>query len=168
MSQVLAEIDALLEHAVRRRLSNNPRPVCLLSGGVDSTVIAMHLQRLGGAEAITLGSLLPGELDERFARKAARRLAMPLRVVRARPSKMSDEVAWALDLQDEALGIMAFFPLALMVRRAKEYGKILLTGDGGDEVFLGTACPPTGPRLIGKRPSRPPEIPIQPAARRSG
>ena len=81
---------------------------------------------------------------------------------------MSDEVAWALDLQDEALGMMAFFPLALMVRAPRSTGEILLTGDGGDEVFSVTACPPTGPRLIGKRPSRPPEIPILPAARRSG
>jgi asparagine synthetase B (glutamine-hydrolysing) len=138
---VLSRIEALLRQAVERRLTNNPRPVCLLSGGIDSTVIATQLQCLGGADAITLGGLIPGELDEKYARQAAGRLGIPLRVVRARPRGMAEEALWALDLQDEALGIMAFFPLALMVRCSKEYGRILHTGDGGDEVFLGYGKP---------------------------
>ncbi len=50
-------------------------------------------------------------------------------------------MAWALDLQDEPLGMISFFPLALLIKRAKDYGKILLTGDGADEVFLGYGQP---------------------------
>ena len=138
---VLSRVDALLRQAVERRLTNNPRPVCLLSGGIDSTLIAVQLKRLGGADAITLGGLIPGEFDEKYARQAAGRLGIPLRVVRASPRSMADKVVWALDLQDEALGIMAFFPLALMVRYSKDYGRILITGDGGDEVFLGYGRP---------------------------
>jgi asparagine synthase (glutamine-hydrolysing) len=141
VTAVLSRIDALLIQAVQRRLTNNPHPVCLLSGGIDSTVIATHLQRLGGVDAITLGALIPGQLDEKYARQAAGRLGIPLRIVRPRPRRMVDEVIWALDLQDEALGMMAFFPLALMVRCSKDYGRILLTGDGGDEVFLGYGKP---------------------------
>jgi asparagine synthetase B (glutamine-hydrolysing) len=66
---------------------------------------------------------------------------MPLQIVKAKPGRMADEFLWAIDLQDEPMGMMAFFPLAMMVRSAKEYGKILLTGDGGDEVFLGYGKP---------------------------
>jgi len=85
--------------------------------------------------------LIPRQLDEKYARQAATRLEMPLQVVKAKPGRMADEFLWAIDLQDEPMGMMAFFPLAMMVRSAKEYGKILLTGDGGDEVFLGYGKP---------------------------
>jgi asparagine synthetase B (glutamine-hydrolysing) len=54
---------------------------------------------------------------------------------------MEDEIEWALDLQDEPLAVMAFYPLALLIKRAKDYGKVLLTGDGADEVFYGYGKP---------------------------
>jgi asparagine synthetase B (glutamine-hydrolysing) len=61
--------------------------------------------------------------------------------MRSKSNDLGGDVAWALDLQDEPLGMISFFPLALMIRIAKEYGRILLTGDGGDEVFLGYGQP---------------------------
>jgi asparagine synthase (glutamine-hydrolysing) len=141
--QVREYTHELLANAVQRRLHNNPRPVCLLSGGIDSTVVATHMKRIVPSSAITLGALIPGTLDEKYARFAAHKLQVPLQVVRVRisPRGTADNVRWALDLQDEPLGMMAFFPLALMVRAVKDYGRILFTGDGGDEVFLGYGQP---------------------------
>jgi asparagine synthetase B (glutamine-hydrolysing) len=91
--------------------------------------------------AITLGSFVPGTNDEKYARFAGKRLQIPLQVVRARPKNLAEDVAWAMNLQDEPLGMISFFPLALMIRAARDFGKILLTGDGGDEVFLGYGKP---------------------------
>ena len=141
LAEIHERISTLVSQSVGRRLTNNPNPVCLLSGGIDSTVVAMHMKRQGVGSAITLGSLIPRQLDEKYARQAATKLAMPLQIVKAKPGRMADEFLWAIDLQDEPMGMMAFFPLAMMVRSAKEYGKILLTGDGGDEVFLGYGQP---------------------------
>ena len=45
------------------------------------------------------------------------------------------------DVQDEPLGMLAYFTLFELVRAAKRYGRILITGDGGDEVFLGYGKP---------------------------
>ena len=116
----------------------------LLSGGVDSTLVTQGMWQAGGGSAITLRSLVPFTLDEKYARYAARRIGLKLDMVSARTNRMADEVAWALDLQDEPLATMSFFPLALLIRQAKAYGKILLTGDGADEVFLGYGRPSTG------------------------
>ncbi len=130
----------LIQESVARRLHNNPRPVGLLSGGIDSTVVARAMGRARGS-AITLRSMVPLTLDEKYARYAAWRMGIPLDLVSARLYRLEDEVAWALDLQDEPLGMISFFPLALLIKRAKTYGKILLTGDGADEVFLGYGRP---------------------------
>lgn len=134
-------LSALLEESVRRRLTNNPKPVCLLSGGIDSTVIADQMRSRGVGSAVTIGSLIPMGLDEKYARYAAHHLKMKLQVVRPQMRKLAGEVEWALGLQDEPLGMMAFFPLALMFRELKNYSKIVMTGDGGDEVFLGYGRP---------------------------
>lgn len=141
LAQAEAELGALLAQAVRRRLSNNRHPVCLLSGGVDSTVVAQELARAGGGAAITLGALVPLTLDEKYARYASHRMGLPLQVVRLPLSRLADDVRFCLNLQDEPLGIMAFLPLTLMVRQARDHGRILLTGDGGDETFLGYGAP---------------------------
>lgn len=134
-------VTELIQQSVRRRLLNNPNPVALLSGGIDSTVVTKHMKAVAGGSAITLGSVIPGTQDERFAREAAERIQVPLQTIRARSANLAADVNWAMNLQDEPLGMISFFPLALLIRAAKDYGRILLTGDGGDEVFLGYGQP---------------------------
>jgi asparagine synthase (glutamine-hydrolysing) len=141
LTDVRNRIRELITQGVNRRLLNNPNPVSLLSGGVDSTVVSGSMKAIAGGSAITLGSFLPGTNDEKYARFAGKRLELPLQVVRARTHDLVEDVDWAMDLQDEPLGMISFFPLAMMIRAAKDYGKILLTGDGGDEVFLGYGMP---------------------------
>ncbi len=141
LEEAKERVTELVGQAVKRRLTNNPNPVSLLSGGIDSTVVTSHMRRAAGGSSITLGTLIPGTNDEKFARYAAQRLEVPLQVMRAKSNDIGADVAWALDLQDEPLGMISFFPLALMIRSAKDHGRILLTGDGGDEVFLGYGKP---------------------------
>jgi asparagine synthetase B (glutamine-hydrolysing) len=75
--------------------------------------------------------------DERYARYAAKKLGVPLRGLQISQGNIAESVDWALNLQDEPLGMVSFFMLAHLVAAAKEHGRILMTGDGGDEVFLG-------------------------------
>ena len=130
-------LDELLRTSIRRRLHNNPVPVSLLSGGIDSTIVTSQMASSVGGRAIALRSLVPFTLDEPYARFAARRIGVSLDLVGPTWSGLPEEALFAVDLQDEPLGMMSFVPLALLVRHAREYGKILLTGDGADEVFLG-------------------------------
>jgi asparagine synthase (glutamine-hydrolysing) len=131
----------LLRTAVLRRLRDNPHPVSLLSGGIDSTVVTAVLERETSLQALTLGSLVPWTQDERYARYASRRLQLPLKVISPSVGRIEDDVDFCLELQDEPLGMMSFLPLALLLRAVKPYGRILFTGDGGDEVFLGYGRP---------------------------
>jgi len=150
-SEIHERIDQLLDQAVERRLHNNPNPVSLLSGGVDSTIVTERAVRLScvPVTALTVGSLIPFSQDERFARFAARRLQLPLTRIRPGGEALCSQVDQALSDQDEPLGMPAFFLLHRLVRSAREIGKILLSGDGGDEVFLGYRSPQD---WVGKRP----------------
>ena len=131
----------LLALAVRRRLLDNPCKTALLSGGIDSTVVSYFLKQLAGGAAVTLGATIPLDMDEKYARYAGWRLKLPLEVLRLKLGTLGEEVRWALSLQDEPLDMISFFPLSLLLRTAKQRGKIVLTGDGGDEVFLGYGKP---------------------------
>src|SRR5207237_6556407 len=61
------QVSRLLDESIRKRLHNNPEPVSLLSGGIDSTVVTARMRATGKGSAITLGSLLPFGQDEKYA-----------------------------------------------------------------------------------------------------
>lgn len=137
----------VIASAVRRRLQDNPSPCLLLSGGIDSTALAVVMAReaakLGGSfRALTLGALLPFMNDEPYARYAAARIGIPLDIVapagRLRSGYATAEACRrAIGHQDEPLGMLSYYPRYELMERVKEYSRIVLTGDGGDEVFLG-------------------------------
>lgn len=141
LSEAQSEVGRLLKLSVQRRMHNNPKPVSLLSGGIDSTAVTTTMHAVGGGAAITLGALLPFLQDEKYARYVAWRESIPLEILRMRIARFADDAAAAFELQDEPLGMMSFFVLAQLLRVAQSYGKILLTGDGGDEVFFGYGRP---------------------------
>lgn len=141
-------IRELLERAIDDRLENNPNPVALLSGGIDSTVVtdvtARRLRRYRdnrSCKVITLGSMLPRTQDEYFARYAAARLGLDLVVVRPSRRRLPDAISRAISRQDEPLGMPSYFLLFQLMETVAPYGKVVLTGDGGDEVFLGYRPP---------------------------
>lgn len=141
-------VQELLEQAVDNRLENNPHPIALLSGGIDSTVVteiaAQRLRRNRDNrpfKAITLGSMIPRTQDEYFARYAAKRLGIDLVTVRPSRRCLPDAISRALSMQDEPLGMPSYFLLFQLIETVVPYGKVVLTGDGGDEVFLGYRSP---------------------------
>ena len=143
-ADIKSKIHDLLTQAVEYRLENNPHPMALLSGGIDSTLItqltADRLKRTGddrSFKVITLGSMIPYTQDEYYARYAAKRLGLDLELVRPGHQRLPDAIRHAVSRQDEPLGMPSYFFLFQLIEAAAPHGKVLLTGDGGDEVFLG-------------------------------
>jgi asparagine synthase (glutamine-hydrolysing) len=143
-SEASAQVERLLRVAVERRLRDNPQPAVLCSGGIDSTVVtklAGQIARDGSLTAplqvMTLGAAVPFTNDEFYARYATRRLGMHLTVVQPRSDQIAQRLRDCLVQQDEPLGMLSFFPLTQLVATVAGMSRVLLTGDGGDEVFLG-------------------------------
>lgn len=148
LEEVLRTLDGLLERAVKLRLQDNPSPAVLCSGGIDSTVVTMmaaRIERQGSLEKplkiLTLGAMIPLTNDERYARYAAWRLGKKIEVVRPELSSLSKSILDCLDIQDEPLGMISFFPLWRLVHAVSSHSRILISGEGGDEFFLGYSTP---------------------------
>ena len=134
----IAETERLLLRAVELRLHADVPVAALLSGGVDSSLVCWAIAQLGGdVTAFTAGT--PGydvdESDDALA--TARALGIRHHVL---PLSDADDVgvpqlvaAFAEPFAvSSALGM-----LRLSRAIAETPAKVVLTGDGGDDVFLG-------------------------------
>jgi len=140
------EVGRRLRAATELRLENNPRPAVLLSGGIDSTVVtrsALEICRERGLQlkAYSLKPLLPGTQDGPYAAAAAKRLGIDLQWVRPPLRRLGERVLAALDDLDEPLAMPSYFALHSLVAEVRQHARVLLSGDGGDEAFLGYGTP---------------------------
>lgn len=135
------ELESLVRTAVRRRLADNPNPVALLSGGIDSTVVCKFALEKGATRLLLVESRPFKTSDSQAARFAAARLGAPLAIVSQRSSGVRAAVETAADLQDEPLAIVSFVGLTQVAAEARADSRVVLTGDGGDEVFGGYGRP---------------------------
>jgi asparagine synthase (glutamine-hydrolysing) len=134
------EIVSLLDDSVRRRMVADVPVGAFLSGGVDSSAVVALMTRHATerVKTFSLGFTAGGAYDEL---PEARRVAVALGTdhVEIRPSSVDlVELLRTLVYQyDEPFGDAASFPLYLLSRAAREQVTVVLTGDGGDELFGG-------------------------------
>lgn len=127
-----------LGDAVRLRTVAD-RPVGLfLSGGIDSSVLACRLSELGYRQQVAFTAAFPGSsMDEcPDARAAAARLGLPHRGVEV-PQSIAAEFARIVADLDEPFADPSSFPTWLLARETAKQVKVVLGGDGGDELFAG-------------------------------
>jgi asparagine synthase (glutamine-hydrolysing) len=133
------EVRALLETATKRRMVADVPIGCLLSGGVDSSVVAALMSRQSAEPIRTFSIGFPDEksFDERrWARTVADHVgARHLEfAVQADAVSILDRLIW---LHDGPFGDSSAVPTSLVCELARQHVTVVLTGDGGDEVFAG-------------------------------
>jgi asparagine synthase (glutamine-hydrolysing) len=130
----------ILEESVRLHMIADVPVGFLLSGGVDST--AMLGLAVGKTEyplsSYTLGFSSPGLADERpFARLAAARYGSEHHEMTITSKEFADflpKFAWHME---EPVCEPQAVALYYVSRLAKDYVKVLISGEGGDEAFAG-------------------------------
>jgi asparagine synthase (glutamine-hydrolysing) len=126
-------IEEAIGRAVRRQMVSDVPLGAFLSGGVDSSlVVAM----MGDARAFSIAFDDPTYDESPWARRVAAHLGVRHRVETIRP-----DVAGTFDRlmrhMDDPIGDFSIFPTFLVSRLAREEVTVVLSGDGGDEVFGG-------------------------------
>jgi asparagine synthase (glutamine-hydrolysing) len=135
-----ASLMALLEDSVRRRMVADVPVGAFLSGGVDSSAVVALMQRQRSAPVRTfaLGFGTGGAYDERAdAAEVAHALGTQHHELHVDHLALVDSLKTLVFHYDEPFGDAAGFPVLLLSRFAREHVKVVLTGDGGDELFGG-------------------------------
>lgn len=135
--EAVRETERLLLRAVELRLAADVPVGALLSGGVDSSLVCWAVSRLGGdVTAFTVG--VPGDKwdETRDARETARELGIPHRVLEQHAESAPD-VADLANAYGEPFACASAVGMIGVSQTVRHEATVLLTGDGGDDVFLG-------------------------------
>ena len=127
-----------LDAAIRMRTVAD-RPLGLfLSSGVDSSAIACRLAAMGFNRLQSFTAAFPDTpFDESaLARAAADRLGFPNLAVTI-PSRIADDFARLVADLDEPFADPSSVPTWYLARETTRHVKVVLGGDGGDELFGG-------------------------------
>ena len=142
--EAVARFRDLFADSIRLRLRSDVRVGTCLSGGLDSSAISGVASRLyhasGHARFIGIhAKSIDAETDEsRFARLAAEHLEIELHVVEPSVADFLETIDDLAYTQEEPFGSASMFMGWHVFRRASELGcKVMLNGQGGDEVLLG-------------------------------
>jgi len=134
----IERIRARVDDAVRSRLVSDVPVGCLTSGGIDSTAVTATAARLrAGIRTFTVGYAERGHDERRFARLVADRCGTQHEELLVSAGDVLALLPTVGALMDEPLADMSFVPLHLLARLAKRSVTVALTGDGGDELFVG-------------------------------
>lgn len=135
--EAVEETERLFLRAVEMRLHADVPVGALLSGGVDSSLVCWAIAHLGGdITAYTIG--IPGDpWDETGdARQTAETLGITHRVLEMPPDEAPD-VSELVTAYAEPFACASALGMLRVSRAVAPSATVLLTGDGGDDVFLG-------------------------------
>ena len=140
LREAAEQVRAALDSAVARQLVADVPVGIFLSGGVDSSAIAAAavLAQPRSLASYSAGFDFEGGVNELpKARVVANHLGLDHHEVHVRGSELEDVLVALARAHDEPFADPANIPLYLLSRELRGEIKVVLQGDGGDEMFAG-------------------------------
>ncbi len=137
--EAVAKIRRLLFEAVKKRLIAEVPVGALLSGGLDSSAVVAIMSRLktDPVKTFSIGFEGPATHNElAYARVLANHYHTDHHEFLVKPD-MIETVQELVHYADEPFAISSAIPTFLISKVSREHVTVVLTGDGGDEVFGG-------------------------------
>ena len=140
VTEAASALRRAIEDSVRVRVDTDLTVGVILSGGLDSSIVLTQVVALHpNCVALTIGA--PGSQDLGYARRLCRDLGVRHEVVSVRPGDIrAADVREAIrmsELTEYGDIINAIVSVPLFARAAQLGIKVVLTGDGSDELFGG-------------------------------
>ncbi|NOJ91690.1 asparagine synthase (glutamine-hydrolyzing) [Corallococcus coralloides] len=138
--RLLEELGAVLDRAVRLRLRADVPVAAYLSGGLDSSLLcALAQEQLGGTLRTFSVGFAHARFDERTHQATvAEQLRTEHRVVEMRDGDIGALVPGVIFHAEQAMMRSAPAPFLRLSGWVRDQGiKVVLTGEGSDEMFLG-------------------------------
>ncbi|MFC2163397.1 asparagine synthase (glutamine-hydrolyzing) [Acidobacteriota bacterium] len=138
LPEIREELYQLLKEAVQMRLISDVPLGAFLSGGIDSSAIVGLMHELGASPIKTFSIGFEDKTYDELGH--ARRIAQKFGteheefVLQPQALELTEELIHHLD---EPFGDFSIFPTYLVSKMARAHVKVILSGDGGDELFAG-------------------------------
>lgn len=139
IDDAVAAYQEVLANAVCRQLISDVPVGLLLSGGIDSALVAALAKEAG----YVLPSFTVGFSGEHYeceiedAAYTARVLGLPHVAVKVTPAELWDSLELVVSAVEEPLGTTSVLPMWHLVQKAREDVTVVLTGQGSDEPWGG-------------------------------
>ena len=140
--QVLKRLRGLLVRAVRSHMMGDVPVGVMLSGGLDSSLVAAIAARAAAEQGTLVKSFsigLPGSADLMAARAVAAHVGTDHHECVCSPAELGDALPRAIAVLEsfEPALVRGAVPNYLLARHVAKYVKVVLCGEGADELFAG-------------------------------
>lgn len=134
-SAIIANLKSLLVDSVKREMIADVPVGAFLSGGLDSSSVVALMSRHGTVKTFSVG--FGGEFDELgYAKKVAEAFETDHHEIYVKEDaiKLLPKIVWHFD---EPVADPAAVPTYVLSKETRKNCKVVLTGEGGDEIFAG-------------------------------
>ncbi|MBN1779933.1 asparagine synthase (glutamine-hydrolyzing) [bacterium] len=137
-NQAREKLAALLKDAVKLRLISDVPLGAFLSGGLDSSIMVSQMAALMDqpVKTFSIGFKESSYNELKYARAVAAKYKTDHHefVIEANALELTEKLIRHLD---EPFGDFSIFPTYLVSKMARDFVTVVLSGDGGDELFSG-------------------------------
>ena len=132
-------VSHLLKDSVRLRLRSDVPVGLFLSGGIDSTVVAgLAAQFSGKLKTFSIGFDAGKDFNELgYARAVAKKFSTEHHEMILDPEAFSEMLPRVVNYMEEPVSDAAAIPLHALSLAASKHVKVVLSGEGADELFAG-------------------------------
>lgn len=137
--QAYEAVDAAVSSAVKRQLVSDVPLGAFLSGGIDSPLVVAKMceKSTKGVHTFTIGTAGDATDESDDASLYARELGVNHTLKQMDGTQALDMLDDVMAACGEPFGDYSIFPTMLVSKLAAENYKVMLSGDGGDELFWG-------------------------------
>ncbi|MCI0515559.1 asparagine synthase (glutamine-hydrolyzing) [candidate division KSB1 bacterium] len=136
---ICEELRSILQDAVKIRLMSEVPLGAFLSGGIDSSTIVALMSRVMDqpVKTFSIGFEDATYNELKYARLIAKKFNTEHHEFTIKPNAVELTETLVKNFVDEPFGDFSLFPTYLVSKMARQFVTVVLSGDGGDELFAG-------------------------------
>lgn len=135
LDEAVEKIETVFEDSVAKHKESDVEVGCFLSSGVDSSYVSTYF---AGQKAFTVGFGTDEKYNEiGFAQKLAKEVGLDHHSKVISPEEFWDNIAHVQYIMDQPLADPSCIALYFVSKLASEHVRVVLSGEGADELFGG-------------------------------